>query len=326
MSHQPDFTQPQTIFAPMEGLTDPLMRHVLTSIGQYDWTVSEFIRVIQHVLPAHVFYKYVPELLHRNEQQGKTFYGTPVHIQLLGSHPELMAGNAMRAVELGALAIDINFGCPAKTVNSHRGGSVLLTEPQTIYQIIHAVRQTVPNDTPVSAKIRLGYEDTSLTQEIGDAVQSANASWLTIHARTKIQGYKPPAYWELIEPLTNKLHLPIIANGEIWTLEQALRCRKQANTPHLMLGRGAVTCPDLVNQIKHFDKDETIESLSWQDLLALQLDFLQGEARSDSMMVGRYKQWLGMLTQGYREAEILWQKVKREKDLRNIIGILESAI
>lgn len=321
-----DFTTPQTILAPMEGLTDPLMRQVLTSIGQYDWTVSEFIRVTQHVLPAHVFYKYVPELLHKDDLQGKTIHGTPVHVQLLGSNPELMAGNAVRAVELGALAIDINFGCPAKTVNNHRGGSVLLTEPETVYQIIHAVRQTVPSDTPVSAKIRLGYEDTSLTADIGNAVQSANASWLTIHARTKTQGYKPPAYWELIAPLTESLTLPIIANGEIWTLENALRCREQANTPHLMLGRGAVTRPDLVNQIKAFDKGEKIESLNWQKLLALQLDFLQGEARSDNMMVGRYKQWLGMLTQGYSEAESLWQSVKREKDLGNIIAILGQSI
>lgn len=321
-----DFTTPQTILAPMEGLTDPLMRQVLTSIGQYDWTVSEFIRVTQHVLPAHVFYKYVPELLHKDGLQGKTIHGTPVHVQLLGSNPELMAGNAVRAVELGALAIDINFGCPAKTVNNHRGGSVLLTEPETVYQIIHAVRQAVPSDTPVSAKIRLGYEDTSLTADIGNAVQSANASWLTIHARTKTQGYKPPAFWELIAPLTESLTLPIIANGEIWTLENALRCREQANTPHLMLGRGAVTRPDLVNQIKAFDKGAKIESLSWQELLALQLDFLQGEARSDNMMVGRYKQWLGMLTQGYSEAESLWQVVKKEKGLSSIIKKLQTSI
>ena len=112
-------------------------------------------------------------------------------MQLLGSEPDLMAGNAVKAVELGALAIDINFGCPAKTVNSHRGGSVLLTEPETLVS-------NHPCSTPSRAigyacisKIRLGYEDTSLTQEIGDAVQSANASWLTIHARTKPKAINP---------------------------------------------------------------------------------------------------------------------------------------
>ena len=87
MSYHPDFTKPQTILAPMEGLTDPLMRQVLTAIGQYDWTVSEFIRVTQHILPEHVFYRYVPELSHEGNLKGKTIHATPVHIQLLGSVP-----------------------------------------------------------------------------------------------------------------------------------------------------------------------------------------------------------------------------------------------
>ena len=319
-----DFSTPKTVLAPMEGLTDPLMRDVLTSIGDYDWTVSEFIRITQHVLPVHVFYKFVPELQHQGNLQGKTKHGTPVHVQLLGSDPELLAGNAVKAVALGALAIDLNFGCPAKTVNSHRGGSVLLTEPETVYQIIHAVRQAVPTDTPVSAKIRLGYEDTSLTTEIGDAVQSANASWLTIHARTKTQGYKPPAYWELIEPLTQRLTLPIIANGEIWTLEQALRCRTNAATPHLMLGRGAVTRPDLVGQIKASDNGQASASMAWQDLLPLQMAFLQGNAKTDNMLVSRYKQWLGMLTQGYSEAQTLWQTAKRVQSLEDMVALLSA--
>lgn len=318
--HTPDFTKPQTVLAPMEGLTDPVMRQVLTSIGRYDWTVSEFIRITQTVLPTHVFYKYVPELKHEGELQGKTKFGTPVHIQLLGSNPDLMAQNAIKACELNAPAIDLNFGCPAKTVNNHRGGSVLLQEPETVYQIIHAVRQAVPTHIPVSAKIRLGYEDTSLTQEIGDAVQSANASWLTIHARTKTQGYKPPAYWELIAPLTKTLQLPIIANGEIWTTEQAKTCQNQANTPHLMLGRGAVTTPDLVNLIKNPND----KKLTWQDLLALQIQFLQGEAKSDSMIVARYKQWLGMLTQGYDEAKSLWEVAKRIKELDEMLNLLNN--
>lgn len=322
--HQPNFTKPQCVLAPMEGLTDPLMREILTSIGCYDWTVSEFIRVTQYVLPAHVFYKYVPELCYPDDKQGKTIYGVPVHVQLLGSEPELMAKNAVKACELGALAIDLNFGCPAKTVNNHRGGSVLLTEPETVYQIIKAVRQAVPEQTPVSAKIRLGYENNNLIQEIGEAVQSAKASWLTIHARTKVQGYKPPAYWEHIAPLTQQLTLPIIANGEIWTLEQALRCRQQANTPHLMLGRGAVTRPDLINQIQHHDKNQVYQTLQWQELLHLQIAFLQGNVKSDNMLIGRYKQWLGMLTQSYPQANILWQQIKKLKDVTQILSILKQ--
>lgn len=322
------FASPVRLLAPMEGLTDPLMRQILTQIATdlgrpYDWSVSEFIRVTQHVLPAHVFYKFVPEL-HNN---AKTTSGTPIHVQLLGSEAQLMADNAAFACTLGAPAIDINFGCPAKTVNSHRGGSVLLDEPEVMYQIISAVRQAVPNDIPVSAKIRLGYTDTSRMDEIRSAIATSGADWLTIHARTKTQGYKPPAYWDKIQAF-NSLDIPVIANGEIWNAEQALNCMQQAGTPHLMLGRGAVTRPDLLAQVEKLNEVNTVNNaeLSWQNLLTHQIKFLEGAAKNDVVLVGRYKQWLGMLSKGYNEALPLWGLIKREKNKVAIIATLKNSL
>ena len=321
------FANPVRLLAPMEGLTDPLMRQILTQIASdlgrpYDWSVSEFIRVTQHVLPAHVFYKYVPELRH----DAKTACGTPIHIQLLGSEAQLMAENAAYAAELGAPAIDINFGCPAKTVNSHRGGSVLLDEPETMYQIISAVRQAVPAHIPVSAKIRLGYTDSSRMDDIKAAIDDSGADWLTIHARTKTQGYKPPAYWDKIQSF-NALDIPVIANGEIWNAEHAQNCMVQAGTEHLMLGRGAVTRPDLIAQVdrEHSQTLNNETTLLWQDLIAHQIKFLQGTAKSDIVLVGRYKQWLAMLTKGYSEAKILWDSIKREKNKAAIISALQMS-
>jgi len=323
------FANPVRLLAPMEGLTDPLMRQILTQIAAdlgrpYDWSVSEFIRVTQTVLPAHVFYKYVPELHHN----AKTASGTPIHIQLLGSEAQLMAENAAFACALGAPAIDINFGCPAKTVNSHRGGSVLLDEPEVMYEIISAVRKAVPSDTPVSAKIRLGYTDTSRMDDIRGAIAASGADWLTIHARTKTQGYKPPAYWKKIQGF-NSLDIPVIANGEIWNSEQAQLCIRQSGTKHLMLGRGAVTRPDLIAQVDtaDFPEDESLKKsvLLWQDLIAHQIKFLQGEVKNDVVLVGRYKQWLGMLTKGYPEAQSLWNEIKREKDKAAIITALQAS-
>ena len=321
------FANPVRLLAPMEGLTDPLMRQILTQIASdlgrpYDWSVSEFIRVTQHVLPAHVFYKYVPELRH----DAKTACGTLIHVQLLGSEAQLMADNAAYAAELGAPAIDINFGCPAKTVNSHRGGSVLLDEPETMYQIISAVRQAVPADIPVSAKIRLGYTDTSRMDDLKAAINDSGADWLTIHARTKTQGYKPPAYWDKIQSF-NALDIPVIANGEIWNAEHAQNCMVQAGTEHLMLGRGAVTRPDLIAQVdrEHSQTLNNETTLLWQDLIAHQIKFLQGTAKSDIVLVGRYKQWLAMLTKGYSEAKILWDSIKREKNKAAIISALQMS-
>lgn len=323
------FAKPVRLLAPMEGLTDPLMRQILTQIAvdlgrPYDWSVSEFIRVTQTVLPAHVFYKYVPELHH----DAKTASGTPIHIQLLGSDAQLMAENAAYAAELGAPAIDINFGCPAKTVNSHRGGSVLLNEPEVMYQIISAVRRAVPSDIPVSAKIRLGYADTSRMEDIKGAIADSGANWLTIHARTKTQGYKPPAYWEKIQSF-NTLDIPVIANGEIWNSQQAQQCMMQSGTEHLMLGRGAVTRPDLIAQVDKAglmdNKVLQTATLAWQDLITHQIKFLEGAAKNDVVLVGRYKQWLGMLSKGYIEAKTLWNDIKREKSKAAIIAALQAS-
>ena len=322
------FANPVRLLAPMEGLTDPLMRQILTQIATdlgrpYDWSVSEFIRVTQHVLPAHVFYKYVPEL----HNDAKTTSGTPIHVQLLGSEAQLMAENAAYACTLGAPAIDINFGCPAKTVNSHRGGSVLLDEPEVMYEIISAVRRAVPSNIPVSAKIRLGYTDTSRMDDIKGAIAASGADWLTIHARTKTQGYKPPAYWDKIQSFNN-LTIPVIANGEIWTSEQALNCIQQSGTRHLMLGRGAVTRPDLLAQVEKLNGNPVVKDaeLSWQMLLNHQIRFLQGAAKNDVVLVGRYKQWLGMLSKGYSEALPLWTLIKRERNKAAIIETLKNSL
>nr|WP_317200065.1 tRNA-dihydrouridine synthase [uncultured Psychrobacter sp.] len=319
------FNNPVRLLAPMEGLTDPLMRQILTQIATdlgrpYDWSVSEFIRVTQHLLPAHVFYRYVPEL----HQDAKTTSNTPIHIQLLGSEANLMAENAAFACELGAPAIDINFGCPAKTVNSHRGGSVLLDEPEVLYDIISAVRKAVPSNIPVSAKIRLGYTDNSRIDDIRGAIDASGANWLTIHARTKTQGYKPPAYWDKIQSF-NQLSIPVIANGEIWTSAQAQNCITQSGTNHLMLGRGAVTRPDLVAQVDVKEDNADHTQLAWQDLTSHQIAFLQGQAKNDVVLIGRYKQWLGMLTKGYSEAQPLWNSIKREKDKNAIIEAIKQS-
>lgn len=306
------FPHPVRLLAPMEGLTDPLMRRILTQIAitldaPYDWAVSEFIRVTHYPLPAHVFYKFVPELKH----DGKTASGTPVHVQLLGNNPESMAQSAMTAVSLGAKAIDLNFGCPAKTVNNHKGGSVLLDEPETIHRIIQTVRRAIPSHTPVSAKIRLGYTDTSRMNEIGWAIYDANASWLTVHARTKSDGYKPPAYWDKI-PIFTTLGMPIIANGEIWQADDAKQCMTQANTPHLMLGRGAVTRPDLIAHIANKG------NMDWEVLCQYQLQFLADTTDNQQGLIGRYKQWLAMLSKGYTQANTLWHLVKKIKDKSTI--------
>ncbi len=305
------------ILAPMEGLTDPIMRDVLTSVGSFDWCVTEFIRVTNSVLPDHVYHSYCPELLNG----GKTAAGTPVHVQFLGNDPEMLAANAIRAVELGAPVIDMNFGCPAKTVNRHRGGSVLLDEPEVVYELVKAVRDAIPADIPVSAKMRLGYMDRNFTMENAHAIEDAGASWVTVHARTKADGYTPPAFWDVLQPIKETLKINVIANGEIWTNADAKQCQLESGCEDLMIGRGAVTTPDLTQCIRQ-NTDQAL--LTWDELLSLQLRFLSGPYKKEINMVGRYKQWIGMMSKHYPEAKLLWNEVKRAKKIDELIEKLKA--
>ncbi|MBU3847689.1 MAG: tRNA-dihydrouridine synthase [Candidatus Acinetobacter avistercoris] len=305
------------ILAPMEGLTDPIMRDVLTHVGSFDWCVTEFIRVTDSVLPDHVYHNYCPELLNN----GKTAAGTPVHVQFLGNNPEMLAANAVRAVELGAPAIDMNFGCPAKTVNRHRGGSVLLDEPETVHVLVKAVRDAVPADIPVSVKMRLGYMDRNYTLENAHAIEDAGAAWLTVHARTKAEGYTPPAFWDQLKPIREALKINVIANGEIWTNSDAKQCQIESGCEDLMIGRAAVTTPDITQCIRQ-NKDEPL--ITWNELLALQVRFLSGPYKKEINMVGRYKQWIGMMSKHYPEAKLLWNEVKRIKQLTEIVEKIKA--
>ena len=318
------------ILAPMEGLTDVYMRDILTAIASghgYDWCVTEFIRITQHLLPAKIFYQYCPELLHNSQ----TAAGTPVHIQLLGSDPQLLAENAQFAVELGAPAIDLNFGCPAKSVNQHRGGAVLLQEPETLHQIVVAVRKAVPRHIPVSAKMRLGYNDRSLMLDNASAIESAGANWLTVHARTKADGYRPPAHWHELANIRQTVSLPVIANGDVDSLSSLAACVQQSQCQDVMIGRGAVSRPDLVGMIKNRQAE-----LTWPQLVQWQLKFLENMHQAvvnpvvneayvkstEKGAIGRYKQWLAMLSQAWPQAQFLFEKVKRESSYPVIVSLL----
>jgi tRNA-dihydrouridine synthase C len=145
---------PAVILAPMDGLTDAPMRAVQGQMGAFTFAVSEFLRVSGTVLPQSVFYRHVPELY----KNARTTSGLPVHVQLLGGDAGRLAQSAVVACQAGAKVIDLNFGCPAPTVNSHDGGATLLKHPQRIREIIAAVRGAVPPTVPVSAKLRLGWD------------------------------------------------------------------------------------------------------------------------------------------------------------------------
>ncbi|MBA4709207.1 tRNA dihydrouridine synthase [Aquitalea aquatica] len=308
------------MLAPMEGLVDPIMRDVLTRLGGIDLCVTEFVRVTNVLLPTRTFHRLAPELLHG----GKTRAGTTVRVQLLGSDPACLAENAAKVASLGAPGVDLNFGCPAPTVNRHRGGAVLLTEPELLYHIVSQVRAAVPEAIPVTAKMRLGYEDKSLALECAQALASAGAAELVVHARTKLEGYKPPAHWDWIARIREHVTVPVIANGEVWTVADYHAIRAQSGCDRVMIGRGLIAAPDLARRIA---TDQSATPMAWPVLMEWLLDFYQqcvAEAGESRYPPARLKQWLGQLKKTYPEAASFFEVIRRETSAENILKIMRD--
>jgi tRNA-dihydrouridine synthase C len=300
------------LLAPMEGLLDHLLRDTLTGQGGgasagsgIDACVTEFIRITNTLLPAERFHRVVPELAN----QGRTPCGVPVRVQFLGSDPACIAENAAHVATLGALGVDLNFGCPAKLVNRHGGGAALLKDPELMRAIVHTVRQAVPAAVPVTAKMRLGFDTPDAALECAEALADGGAAEIVVHARTRADGYRPPAYWEWIARIREHVRIPVIANGEIWDVEDARRCRAISGCDDLMLGRGAVANPALALMIR----GDRAEGFAWSEVRQMLRHFWSavGLQMPERFRHGRMKQWLLHLARHYPEAQDQFGLIRR---------------
>ena len=313
----------QIVLAPMEGVVDAPMRRLQAAIGGPDAMVTEFVRVTEHLLPPKVFHRLVPEL-----QQERCGYGEiPLTVQLLGSNPETLGMNAVRAIELGAPAIDLNFGCPAKTVNKSMGGAIMLKRPETVFAAVKGVRDAVATEYPVSGKMRLGYEDKTLALENAKAIEEGGAAYLTVHARTKVEGYKPPAHWEWIARIRESVNIPVVANGEIWTPEDYFKCREVSGCERIMIGRGLIANPFLVEQIRDPDAPRDT-GVNWQRLQPHLIEFFEDVRATieERHVHGRIKQWLTMLGWHFPQAKELFQLLRTERDAQGVEAILRDSL
>lgn len=298
------------LLAPMEGLADDVLRNVLTQVGGYDWAVTEFARVSGTRLPSRYFQRISPEL----SAGGRTAAGTPVKVQLLGSDPVCMADNAGRLAELAPPGIDLNFGCPAPTVNRHRGGAALLDEPELLFRIAQSVRRAIPAGLPYSAKMRLGIQDPARALDCARALVAGGVELLVVHARTKADGYRPPAHWEWVARVAQGVAVPVVANGEVWTETDWARCRQVSGAADVMLGRGAVADPFLARRIRAGAPPcgpREIED-EWLELLPLLGVFWRGVGAKvlARHAPGRLKQWLNLLRRRYPGAQQLYQVIR----------------
>jgi tRNA-dihydrouridine synthase C len=278
------FGCPALLLAPMEGVGDLAFRRAMASIGGFDEACTEFLRVPMN---AHV-----PSLARRYDP-GET-HPIPQAVQLMGSNPELMAAMTREVVRLGAHRVDLNCGCPSNTVTGKGAGSSLLKDPNLLHHVAKAMVDAV--DVPVTAKLRIGFEDTTLFRENMLAVQESGVEFITLHARTKADGYGPPARWEFITEAKNLLRIPVVGNGDILNAQDAVRMLETTGCDALMIGRGAVINPFIFLEIRSFFSKKHF-SRSWSGIELFFRVFMENipmemPARNQ---VNKLKQLLGFL-------------------------------
>lgn len=287
----------------MDGITDGSYRELLTAmfggVSGISLCVSEFVRVTQQAISRGVLLRHCPELRPESHgglahaRRGHTRAGVPVFVQLLGGEPRWMAEAAILAAELGAPGIDLNFGCPAKTVNNSDGGATLLKDPCRVEAVTAAVRKAVGDSIPVTAKVRIGWADAEPIVDIAQAAEQGGASWLTVHGRTRKQLYAPPVDWHAIGRARAAVRMPVVANGDLIDTDALLRCAQISGCSAFMIGRGAMARPDLFAAARGW-RHAALERDEMRELLLGYVAQMIVDGGEPHAVLGRLKQWLRM--------------------------------
>lgn len=278
---------PYLQLAPMEGVGDTSFRKAIASIGGFDEAVRDFLRV-----PANAHIKSIGKAYEADELSP-----IPLAAQIMGSDTDLMAQMAQELVLKGAPRIDVNCGCPSNTVTGRGAGSSLLKDPDILHEVAKSVVQAV--SIPVTLKMRSGFDDISLFKENLLAAQESGVRYITLHPRTKVDGYGPPARWDLIAEAKTVLKIPLVGNGDILTVQNALDMLKITGCDALMIGRGSVINPFIFHQIKaHFANK--IYTPKWEDLMRYFDTYLASipPAMPMKFQVSKLKQLFGFTFKG----------------------------
>ncbi len=228
--------------SPLSGVTDKVFRRLVRRHAPDSMMYTEMVSAAElHHLRS------LPQLMDIDLDE------RPISIQLFDRRPDFLAEAAKKAVAQGADTIDINMGCPVNKITKNGGGSSLLRDPDLAAKIVEAVCAAV--DVPVTVKTRIGWSDEDINAvDFARQMEAAGARMLTLHGRTRAQGYNGTARWEWIASVKAALTIPVIANGDIFSVESALRCLLQTQADGIMCSRGTLGYPYLVGEIDHFLK------------------------------------------------------------------------
>ena len=230
--------QTKVSLAPMAGITDYVLRSLIREQSDTCILTTEMIS---------------SEALHNVKETDMTKRDSnhsPIFYQLSGHKPEMMAECA-KYLESMADVIDINMGCPVNKVVKGQDGSALMRNPSLAYDIVQAVKESI--SIPVSVKFRLGYTQQEMNYvSYGQYMQEAGAEFITIHGRTRNQMYSGKADWKKIRDLKNNVDIPVFANGDVVSIDSAIKCLEESGADGVAIGRGALGDVTLIYRIEHY--------------------------------------------------------------------------
>ncbi len=228
--------------SPLSGVTDLVFRRLVRRYAPESMMYTEMVQATGlHYL------KELPKIMEVDPNE------KPISIQLFDCRPDFMAEAAQKAVAEGADTVDINMGCPVNKITKKGGGSSLLRQPEVAEAIVREVVKAV--DVPVTVKTRIGWSDQEITiLDFAKRMQDAGAQMITVHGRTRAQGYNGSANWEWIKRVKEVISIPVIANGDIFSVESAVRCLEETGADGVMCSRGTLGYPFLVGEIDYFLK------------------------------------------------------------------------
>lgn len=278
--------------APMAGITDYVLRSMIRHYCSNCLITTEMIS---------------SEFLAQNRNQTDILMldnsHHPIAYQICGHKPYMMHDAARRLSEVADI-IDINMGCPVRKVVCGHDGSALMREPELAYDIVQAVKDGT--DLPVSVKFRLGYTADEMNYvKFGQKMQDAGAEFITIHARTRSQMYSGKADWEKIRDLKNNVDVPVFANGDVKSVEDAIKCTEQSNADGIAVGRGVLGDPTLLYRIDYyFNTGEILPAPSLKEKLEIMKNHLaqEVEIRGEKVAIKFFRKFYPYYISGIQNA------------------------
>ena len=317
--------EPAVILAPMAGLTDTVFRRFIRRLTGCGLIMTEFTS--SHGIVAH--HAGQPRKERRNPFNYLYFEPDehPIVAQLFGSDPAVLADAARVVEDLGFDGVDMNFGCPVKKVVKCNGGSGLLRDLPAVERILRSVRSAV--SIPFTCKFRTGWDGRSIVvEQMGRLAEDCGLQGVSLHGRTRQQGYAGQADWDRIAELKQTVRIPVVGNGDVFSPEDCVRMFQQTGCDGVMIGRAASTNPWIFRQIQQYRVTGSYEQPSERQRYEILGDYyrmlLEDAGKISGNPLGKMKQFATYFTRGMRNGSHLRKQIHSLASAQQILDCVEE--